>query len=39
MEGGLKVPTRHPHGIDDPNYLDEEQIDKELRRVFDICHG
>lgn len=38
-EGGLGAPTRHPvdwHGAD---FYDEEKLDAELRRVFDICHG
>lgn len=39
MEGGLKAPTRRPHGFNEPGYLDEEKLDVELRRVFDICHG
>ncbi|PPR14203.1 MAG: Anaerobic glycerol-3-phosphate dehydrogenase subunit C [Alphaproteobacteria bacterium MarineAlpha9_Bin7] len=39
MEGGLRAPTRHPHDFDEPDYLDEEKLDSELRRVFDICHG
>ena len=39
MEGGLKAPTRHPHRFNEPDYLDEEKLDAELRRVFDICHG
>ena len=39
MEGGLKAPIRHPHGYDEPDYLNEDQLDAELRRVFDICHG
>ncbi len=38
-EGGLKAPTRHPHGFDRPDYLDAEKLDAEVRRVFDICHG
>ena len=39
MEGGLKAPIRHPHGYDELDYLNEDQLDAELRRVFDICHG
>ena len=39
MEGGLKAPIRHPHGYDELDYLNEDQPDAELRRVFDICHG
>jgi glycerol-3-phosphate dehydrogenase subunit C len=38
-EGGLGAPTRHPIEWQDPAYYDEEGLDSELRRVFDICHG
>ncbi|MCH2549782.1 MAG: glycerol-3-phosphate dehydrogenase [Alphaproteobacteria bacterium] len=38
-EGGLGAPTRHPIEWEDPKYYDEEDLDSELRRVFDICHG
>ena len=39
MEGGLGAPVRNPHGLDQPNYLDEAEFELEARRVFDICHG
>ena len=38
-EGGLEAPTRHPIDWNDPDFYDEEKLDAELRRVFDICHG
>lgn len=38
-EGSLDAPVRHPLNWDDPVFYDEEQLDAELRRVFDICHG
>ena len=38
-EGSLDAPTRHPIPWQDADYLDDEKIDAELRRVFDICHG
>ena len=38
-EGGLKAPTRHPLPLDDPKFYDEEDFEKELRRVADICHS
>lgn len=38
-EGSLEAPTRHPIAWDDEAYYDEEALDVELRRVFDICHG
>lgn len=38
-EGGLEAPTRHPIDWQNPAYLDETAVFKELERVFDICHG
>lgn len=38
-EGGLKPPTRHPIDWKNPDFTDENILDAELRRVFDICHG
>ncbi len=38
-EGSLGAPTRHPIAWHDPDFYDEEKLDAELRRVFDICHG
>ena len=38
-EGGLGAPTRHPIPWMEPDFLDGDKIDAELRRVFDICHG
>ena len=38
-EGGLDAPTRHQIDWNNPDFLDPEKIDEELRRVFDICHG
>ena len=38
-EGGLDAPTRHPIDWENPDFYDEAQLDEELRRVFDICHG
>ncbi len=38
-EGSLDAPTRHHIPWQNPAYYDEEALDKELRRVFDICHG
>ncbi len=38
-EGGLETPTRHQIDWQNPDYYDEIQLDAELRRVFDICHG
>jgi len=38
-EGSLDAPTRHPIDWQSESYYDEEALDAELRRVFDICHG
>lgn len=38
-EGGLDAPTRHPLNQNDPNFWDEDALNTELGRVFDICHG
>ncbi len=38
-EGSLDAPTRHPILWQDEDFYDEEKLDAELRRVFDICHG
>ena len=38
-EGSLGAPTRHPIDWRNPDFYDEEKLDAELRRVFDICHG
>ena len=38
-EGGLESPTRHPIPWREPEFYDQDSLDKELQRVFDICHG
>jgi Fe-S oxidoreductase len=38
-EGSLEAPTRHPIGWKDPGYWDAGALDREVERVFDICHG
>jgi len=38
-EGSLEAPTRHPIAWRDESFYDKEDLDAELRRVFDICHG
>lgn len=38
-EGSLEAPTRHPLNWRDPAFYDETALEKELERVFDICHG
>ena len=38
-EGSLEAPTRHPLDWQNPAFYDEAALEKELERVFDICHG
>ncbi len=38
-EGSLDAPTRHPIPWAEEAFYDEADLDSELRRVFDICHG
>jgi glycerol-3-phosphate dehydrogenase subunit C len=38
-EGSLEAPTRHPIEWRDPKFYDHAALEKELERVFDICHG
>lgn len=38
-EGGLEAPTRHKLGWEEPAFYDAAALDKELHRVFDVCHG
>lgn len=39
QEGSLGAPTRHPIAWRDEEFYDAKSLDKEMRRVFDICHG
>lgn len=38
-EGSTGAPMRHPIAWRDPDFYDEQKLDEEMRRVFDICHG
>jgi len=38
-EGNLEAPTRHPLNWRDPSFYDVHALEKEIERVFDICHG
>jgi Fe-S oxidoreductase len=38
-EGSLEAPTRHAIPWKDPSFYDEDALNRELERVFDICHG
>lgn len=38
-EGSLEAPTRHPIDWQSDDFWDKESLNKELERVYDICHG
>ena len=38
-EGNLEAPTRHALDWQNPDFYNPASLDKELERVFDICHG
>lgn len=38
-EGSLEAPTRHTIDWQEEAFYDQEALDAELERVFDICHG
>ena len=38
-EGNLQAPTRHRLDWKNPDFYDGTSLNKELERVFDICHG
>jgi glycerol-3-phosphate dehydrogenase subunit C len=38
-EGSLQAPSRHPIDWRSAEFADEAALEKELERVFDICHG
>ena len=38
-EGNLEAPTRHPLDWISDDFYNEDSLNKELERVFDICHG
>ena len=38
-EGNLEAPTRHPLDWQSEAFYDAGALDKELERVFNICHG
>ena len=38
-EGNLQAPTRHPLDWKSTDFYNEESLNKELERVFDVCHG
>ncbi len=38
-EGSLEAPTRHPIEWKSDKYWDKADLEQELERVYDICHG
>lgn len=38
-EGNLEAPTRHPLDWKSEDFYNEGSLNKEMERVFDICHG
>jgi len=38
-EGSLEAPVRHPLDWQNPWFWNEKALEKEMERVFDICHG
>jgi len=38
-EGSLEAPVRHPLNWQDEDFYNEQSLNDELERVFDICHG
>lgn len=38
-EGSLEAPTRHPLDWKSADFYNEDKLNHELERVFDICHG
>jgi len=38
-EGSLEAPTRHPVEWKSEEFWDKDSLEKELERVYDICHG
>ncbi len=39
IEGGLRKPERRDIDLTDSTFWDEKDLDKELRRQFDVCHS
>jgi Fe-S oxidoreductase len=38
-EGSLEAPTRHPLDWNSPDFHDQAKVEKELERIYEICHG
>ncbi len=38
-EGSLEAPTRYPLNWQDPEFYEQADLESELERVYDVCHG
>ena len=38
-EGNLQAPTRHPLDWRNPEFYDQDALEREQARIFEICHG
>ncbi len=38
-EGNLEAPTRHTLDWKNPDFYNQDSVNQELERVFDLCHG
>ncbi len=38
-EGNLEAPTRHALDWQQPGFYDAQALEREMERVFDVCHG
>ncbi len=38
-EGSLEAPTRHPLAFKEVDFYNEDALNDECERIFDICHG
>jgi glycerol-3-phosphate dehydrogenase subunit C len=38
-EGSLEAPTRHPLDWKSADFYDQPKVERELARIFEICHG
>ena len=39
QEGGLRAPVRKTLDIESKNFWDNNKLDIEMRRQFDVCHS
>ena len=39
QEGGLRAPERKPLDLNSEVFWNKDNLDKEMRRQFDVCHS